>query len=132
MKKQCIKFWIKIFIFLILLFGISFFAKADIEAMYNRNFIVSKSTTLKIQPRTSGCIYFKKLNGKYRIIIKSIGYSNMLLNDLIKSSTGEIYYPDMSPGKYIYDIHTKKSLSYEQCFLTTTMSAKLRIEILKK
>lgn len=132
MQKKIIKGLIKILILIMLFLGISFFVKADMEARNSRNYIVSKNTMLKLQPRTSGCIYFKKLNGRYRIIIKLIGYSNMLLNDSIKSSTGEIYYPDMSPGKYIYDIHTEKKLSYEQCFLTTTMSAKLSVEIVKK
>ena len=132
MEKKIIKGLIKILILIMLFLGISFFVKADIEAKHFRNYIVSKNTMLKIQPRTRGCIYFKKLNGRYRITIKLIGYSNMLLNDLITSSTGKIYYPDMSPGKYIYDIRIEKNLSYEQCFLTTTMSAKLSVEIVKK
>ena len=132
MKKKIIKGLIKVLILIMLFSGISFFLKADIESKYKKNYLISNSTIINIKSRTSGCIYFKKLNGKYRIIIKLIGYSNMLLNDLIKSSTGEIYYPDMSTGQYIYDLQIKRSGLYEQCFLTTTMPAKLRVEIVKK
>lgn len=55
-----------------------------------------------------------------------------MLNDSIESNMKEIYYPDMSAGQYIYDLQIKRSGLYEQCFLTTTMPAKLRVEITKK
>lgn len=77
-------------------------------------------------------MYFKLGNGEYRIKIKTLRYSNMLLNDSIESNLKDIYYPDMSPGQYIYDLQIKRSGLYEQCFLTTTMSAKLSVEIIKK
>lgn len=132
MKKKFIRWAVKILILIMLFSGISFFLKADVEAIHNRNYIVSKSTTLKIQPRTSGCIYFKLAKGEYRIKIIALRYSNLMLNDSIESNMKEIYYPDMSPGQYIYDLQIKRSGLYEQCFLTTTMSAKLRVEITKK
>ena len=132
MKKKFIRWAVKILILIILFSGITFFLKADVEAMYNRNYIVSKSTTLKIQPRTSGCIYFKLAKGEYRIKIRTLRYSNLMLNDSIESNMKEIYYPDMSAGQYIYDLQIKRSGLYEQCFLTTTMPAKLRVEITKK
>lgn len=132
MKKNFIRWSVKILILIILFSGITFFLKADVEAMYNRNYIVSKSTTLKIQPRTSGCIYFKLAKGEYRINIRTLRYSNLMLNDSIESNMKETYYPDMSPGQYVYNLKTNKSALYEQCYITTTMSARLRIEILKK
>ena len=133
MKKNFIRWSVKILILIILFSGITFFLRADVEAMYNRNYIVSKNITLKIQPRTSGCIYFKLAKGEYRIKIRTLRYSNLMLNDSIEESNlKEIYYPDMSAGQYIYDLQIKKSGLYEQCFLTTTMPAKLRVEITKK
>ena len=133
MKKNFIRWSVKILILIILFSGITFFLRADVEAMYNRNYIVSKSTMLKIQPRTSGCIYFKLAKGEYRIKIRTLRYSNLMLNDSIEESNlKEIYYPDMSAGQYIYDLQIKRSGLYEQCFLTTTMPAKLRVEITKK
>jgi hypothetical protein len=132
MKKQSMRFLIKILIILILFSIISILTNADIEAKYTRNFVISKNTILKIPSRTSGCMYFKLGNGEYRIKIKTLRYSNMLLNDSIESNLKDIYYPDMSPGQYIYDLQIKRSGLYEQCFLTTTMSAKLSVEIIKK
>lgn len=55
-----------------------------------------------------------------------------MLNDSIESNMKETYYPDMSPGQYVYNLKTNKSALYEQCYITTTMSARLRVEILKK
>ena len=132
MQKKIIKGLIKILILIMLFSGISFFLKADIESKYKKNYLISNSTIINIKSRTSGCIYFKKLNGKYRIIIKLIGYSNMLLNDSIESNMKETYYPDMSPGQYVYNLKTNKSALYKQCYITTTMPAKLKIEIIKK
>ncbi len=111
---------------------ISFLAKADIESKYSRNFTVSKSTTLNIHPRTSGCISVKLTKGEYRIKIRTLRYSNLMLDDSIESNMKETYYPDMSPGQYVYNLKTNKSALYKQCYITTTMPAKLRIEILKK
>ena len=132
MKKKIIKGLIKVLILIMLFSGISFFLKADIESKYKRNYLISNSTIINIKKRTSGCIYFKLAKGEYRIKIRTLRYSNLMLNDSIESNMKEIYYPDMSAGQYIYDLQIKRSGLYEQCFLTTTMPAKLRVEITKK
>lgn len=133
MKKKIIKGLIKVLILIMLFSGISFFLKADIESKYKRNYLISNSTIINIKKRTSGCIYFKLAKVQYRIKIRTLRYSNLMLNDSIEESNlKEIYYPDMSAGQYIYDLQIKRSGLYEQCFLTTTMSAKLRVEITTK
>ena len=132
MKKKFIRWAVKILILIMLFSGISFLLKADVEAKYKRNYLISNSTIINIKKRTSGCIYFKLAKGEYRINIRTLRYSNLMLNDSIESNMKETYYPDMSPGQYIYDLQIKRSGVYEQCFLTTTMSARLKIEITKK
>lgn len=132
MQNKIIKGLIKILILIMLFSGISFLLKADVEAKYKRSYLISNSTIINIKSRTSGCIYFKLAKGQYRIRIRTLRYSNLMLNDSIGSNMKETYYPDMSPGQYIYDLQIKRSGVYEQCFLTTTMPAKLKIEIIKK
>ena len=132
MKKKFIKWAVKILILIILFSGITFFLKADVEAKYKKNYLISNSTIINIKSRTSGCIYFKLAKGEYRIKIRTLRYSNLMLNDSIESNMKEIYYPEMSTGQYIYNIKLKKDSILKQFFITTTLPAKLRIEILKK
>ena len=112
------------------------------ESKYEKNFIVSKSSIIKVRKSTSGTIYYKLPKGSYRIEIILINKNSTMhlddaLVDTVYKTEDEIIKNAVVPyfisaGHYKFKVKSLNSKTmYRQGFKTTITSGKLLIRIIK-
>lgn len=122
-------FWM---VLAVLLFVIPKTAKAEEFARYIKNFNISKSTVVNIHTNTAGYIKYKLKKGTYKIDIREVSGSTVMLDDALETNTGKRYDPvTIESYHYIFIVDVKTPLTLKQGFKTSNKSAKFKI-IIKK